>query len=221
MQIDILTIFPEFFESTLQYSMLKRAQAKGLVTFRIIDIREFATDKHQTTDDRPFGGGPGMVMKIEPIYKALQSIQAEKPGQPQMRTLLTSAKGSLFTQRRAEEFSQLDRLVIICGHYEGVDERVAEHLIDEEIRIGDYVLTGGEPAAAVISDSVVRLLPGVLGNEESNKDESHSVPGVLGFPQYTRPENFQGWQVPEILLSGHQAKIKAWRDEQKQKTYNI
>lgn len=188
---------------------MKRAQQKNAVNFQIVNIRDFATDKHQTTDDRPYGGGPGMVMKVEPIAAALKSLNLPKES---TRVLLTSAKGELFTQQKAREYSAVENLVIICGHYEGVDERVAEHLIDEEIRIGDYVLTGGEPAAIVLADAVTRLIPGVLGNDESNQDESHSVPGQLAHPQYTRPEEFQGWKVPEVLLGGHEAKIKEWRE---------
>ncbi len=216
MTIHILTIFPEFFVSALNESILKRAQKDGTVTFNVINIRDFSTDKHKTTDDRPYGGGPGMVMKVEPIARALESIGAKR-NTPGKRILLTSAKGSLFTQQTAVEYSALQELVIICGHYEGVDERVAEHLIDEEIRIGDYVLTGGEPAAVVIADAVTRLLPGVLGNEESNKNESHSEPGILGHPQYTRPEEFNGWKVPEVLLQGHHKEIEEWRENQKKK----
>jgi tRNA (guanine37-N1)-methyltransferase len=213
MKITILTIFPEFFESPLQESILKRAQTKGLAEFNLVNIRDFAQDKHKMTDDRPFGGGPGMVMKVEPIALALESLGVQK-GQPNSHIVLTSAKGSVFTQQVAQDYSQLEHLVIICGHYEGVDERVAEHLIDEEVRIGDYVLTGGEPAAMVMTDAVTRLIPGVLGNDESNLNESHSVPGQIGHPQYTRPEDFRGWKVPEILLGGHHAEIEKWREEQ-------
>jgi tRNA (guanine37-N1)-methyltransferase len=213
MKITILTLFPDFFNGIVGTSMLKRAAEQLVVEFSIVDIRSYATDKHQTTDDRPYGGGPGMVMKVEPIAAALA---AHSPAvSTKHKTLLTSAKGRLFTQRVAQEYSQLDSITIICGHYEGVDERVAEHLIDEEVRIGDYVLTGGEPAAAVMLDAVVRLLPGVLGNELSNQNESHSQPGVMGFPQYTRPEEFNGWKVPEVLLQGHAAKIEQWREEQR------
>lgn len=214
MKITILTIFPEFFSTPLQTSILKRAQNQAQVEFNVLNIRDFATDKHQMTDDRPFGGGPGMVMKIEPIAKALESIKRSANS----KVVLTSAKGRLFTQPVAQEYSQLDDLIIICGHYEGVDERVAEHLIDEEIRIGDYVLTGGEAAALVVSDAVTRLVPGVLGNEGSNKNESHSEPGVMGFPQYTRPEVFNGWSVPEILLGGNHAEIEKWRASQRRKS---
>jgi len=176
-----------------------------------VNVRDFATDKHQTTDDRPYGGGPGMVMKIEPIAAALESLSIKG----NTRKILTSAKGEVFTQKKAREYAELGDLVIICGHYEGVDERVAEHLVDEEVRIGDYVLTGGEPAVAVIVDAVTRLIPGVLGNEESNVDESHAEEGQLGFPQYTRPEVFQDWSVPEILLKGNHKEINEWRKRKK------
>ncbi len=211
MKITILTLFPDFFTSTLGLSILKRAQDSGLVEFNIINIRDFTTDKHRVTDDRPFGGGPGMVMKVEPIFNALNSLV--KPQNGKRTVVLTSAKGKLFTQQKAEEYADQDELVLICGHYEGVDERVAQNLIDEEIRIGEYVLTGGEPAAVVIADAVARLLPGVLGNEASNQEESHSEPGVLGFPQYTRPETFNTWSVPKELLGGNHAKIREWREK--------
>lgn len=214
MTIHILTIFPEFFTSPLAASILKRAQELQAVEFHVVDIRDFASDKRQTTDDRPYGGGPGMVMKIEPIAAALESLKLPAHS-PQVRTILTSAKGKIFKQATAQSYAQLTNLVIICGHYEGVDERVAQHLIDEEVRIGDYVLTGGEPAALVMADAVTRLLPKVLGNEESNQDESHSQEGVLGFPQYTRPEVFRDWPVPEILLKGNHKDITAWRQKQK------
>lgn len=217
MKIIILTLFPDYFVGPLTSSILKRAASQQAVEFEIVNIRDFATDKHQTTDDRPFGGGPGMVMKVEPIDLALQSIKANQQADQQSgktKTVLTSAKGRLFTQPVAQEYAVLDTLVIICGHYEGVDERVAEHLIDEEVRIGDYVLTGGESAAVVIADAVTRLLPSVLGNEASNQGESHSEPGLLGYPQYTRPEVYQDWVVPEVLLSGDHDAIHRWRDSQ-------
>lgn len=208
MTITILTLFPDFFTSALQASILKRAQVQGQVTFNIVNIRDFSQDKHKVTDDRPFGGGPGMVMKVEPIALALESL----PQSDKSKTILTSAKGKLFNQQTAAAYAELDSLTIICGHYEGVDERVAEHLIDEEVRIGNYVLTGGEPAALVIADAVTRLLPGVLGNEASPQGESHSEPNKLGYPQYTRPEEFRGWKVPEVLLGGHHREIEAWRE---------
>lgn len=215
MRINILTLFPEFFESALQSSILKRAQKNGAVKFNLVQLRDFTHDAHATTDDRPFGGGPGMVMMVSPIAEALESLGVRK-GQRNKLIVLTSAKGGLFTQQIAKVWAGLDELTIICGHYEGVDERVAEHLIDAEVRIGDFVLTGGEPAAVVISDAVIRLLPGVLGNVMSNQDESHVVPGQLGFPQYTRPENYQGWEVPKVLVSGNHKLIDEWRQKQKQ-----
>jgi tRNA (guanine37-N1)-methyltransferase len=207
-KITILTLFPDFFVTPLQSSIMKRAQEKTAVEFEVINIRDFATDKYQTTDDRPFGGGPGMVMKVEPIAAALASLPSKK------HVVLTSAKGNVFTQQTAETYAQLENLVIICGHYEGVDERVAAHYVDEEIRIGDYVMTGGEPAALVIADAVTRLLPGVLGNAESTALESHTEPGILGYPQYTRPEEYNGWKVPDVLLSGDHKKIAEWRRSQ-------
>ena len=221
MKITILTLFPEYFSSLLQTSMLKRALAAGILTIHILDIRDFSQDKHSITDDRPFGGGAGMVLKVEPIDLALQSsgIQRYNPSLPVdlnlSRVVLTSAKGKKFTQETAIEYAKLTELVIICGHYEGVDERVAEHLIDEELRIGDYVLTGGEPAAAVIVDAVMRLLPDALGNAESIQGESHEVAGQLGYPTYTRPVEYYNWRVPEILLSGDHEKIARWRAEQR------
>lgn len=216
MTINLLTLFPEYFESILSQSIIKRAISQKLIKINILDIRKFATDKHQTTDDRPFGGGPGMVMKIEPIDLALQSIHVQK-NQPNQKILLTSAKGNLFDQATAQNLAKFETLTIICGHYEGVDERVADHLIDEEIRIGNYVLTGGESAANVIVDAVTRLIPGVLGNEMSNQNESHSTPGELGHSQYTRPEIYKTWPVPSVLLSGDHKAIADWRRQQRQK----
>jgi len=214
MQVNLLSLFPSFFTSPLAESILKRAQLAESLVVRNINLRDFAHDAHSTTDDRPFGGGPGMVMMVGPIAEALESLNLAK-GQPNKLIVLTSAKGTKFDQAVARNWAGLTELTIICGHYEGVDERVALNLVDAEIRIGDYVLTGGEPAALVILDAVVRLLPGVLGNELSNIDESHSIPGQLGFPQYTRPETFQDWPVPKVLMSGDHAKILAWRQANK------
>lgn len=221
MKITILTLFPDFFVSPLTSSMLKRAQISEVVDFSIINIRNFATDKHQTTDDRPFGGGAGMVLKVEPIFRALDSLNLlEKEGDRAGRrkrddgklVVLTSAKGQVFTQQSAHDYAtKYSEVIIICGHYEGVDERVADHLIDAEVRIGDYVLTGGEPAALVLTDAITRLVPGVLGNESSLEGESHTILGVLAHPQYTRPEQFNNWEVPEVLLSGNHAAIEEWR----------
>lgn len=208
MKFNILTLFPDFYESPLGISIGGRARKAGKVSFQIKNIRDFATDKHKTTDDRPYGGGPGMLMKVEPIAKALQSIKSKSKNS---KIILMSAKGKLFTQQKAKEYSKLDELTIICGHYEGVDERVAEHLVDEEVRVGDYVLTGGETASLVIVDAVTRLIPGVLGNDESNLDESHTQHGKLSYPQYTRPEEYEGNKVPQVLLSGDHQAVKKWR----------
>lgn len=221
MKLSILTLFPDFFGSVFASSILKRAAARGIVAYEVLNIRDFTTDKHRVTDDRPYGGGPGMVMKIEPIYAALTAVLGQDPvvqraenrrlSRPKVQTILTSAKGRLFDQAQALQYRQLDHLVVICGHYEGVDERVADHLVDQEVRIGDYVLTGGEPAAVVIADAVTRLLPEALGNQQSIEGESHSQPGFLAHPQYTRPPIFQGWSVPTVLLDGHHAQITDWR----------
>jgi tRNA (guanine37-N1)-methyltransferase len=216
MHLSIFTLFPDFFTTPLQSSMLKRAQTASAVNYEVINIRDFAQDKHKVTDDRPFGGGPGMVLMVEPIARALEVWHKQWPSEQfATKVILTSAKGKVFTQSVALEYTKIDALAIICGHYEGVDERVATYLVDEEVRIGDYVLTGGEPAALVMADAVTRLLPGVLGNVESNQAESHSNPGQLGFPQYTRPAIYNDWKVPDVLLGGHHAEIEKWRTEQR------
>jgi tRNA (guanine37-N1)-methyltransferase len=213
--IDVFTLFPAYFAESLSTSVLGRAQSDGHVQIRIIDIRTFATDKHHNADDRPFGGGPGMVMKVEPIHRALQAHKGAGASKPHI--VLTSARGRVFTQEVAREYAALSHLQIVCGHYEGVDERVEGHLVDEAVRIGDYVLTGGEPAAAVMIDAVVRLLPGVLGNAESTQGESHDAPGIFGYPQYTRPEVYNGWKVPAVLLEGNHAEIAKWRASMRKK----
>ena len=207
MRFDILSIFPEMFESFFSCSLLKKARDKGLLRVEAHNIRDGATDKHRMTDDYPYGGGAGMVMKVEPIARVLESIGAV-PGEC-VRVLLTP-QGEPFNQAIAEELARSSRIVLICGHYEGVDERVRQNLVDREISIGDYILTGGEAAAMVIVDAVARLIPGVLGNEESARHESFAA-GLLESPQYTRPEEFRGWKVPEVLLSGHHREIEAWR----------
>ncbi len=215
MEIYLITTFPEYFSSVLQTSIIKRAQEKGVVSVTMIDPRDFAADSHKTTDDRPFGGGAGMVMKVEPIDRALQSIKALEAGKL-AQTVLTSAKGSLFNQEKAESWSKLQRLVLVCGHYQGVDERVAQNLVDEEVRIGNYVLTGGEPAVAVMIDAVIRLLPDVLGNAQSLGGESHDKTGLSGAPLYTRPEEYRGWKVPSVLLGGNHKAIEEWKKAQRQ-----
>jgi len=212
MHLRLLSLFPEYFTSGLSTSLMQRAIATKLITVTTANIRDYTTDKHRVTDERPYGGGAGMVLKVEPIVAALRDIGAE-PKQKKRAIVLLSAQGSRFTQADAVRYAELEELILICGHYEGVDERVVEYYIDEEKRIGEYVLMGGEVAAMVIAESVVRLVPGVLGNPESNQGESHSEPGLLGFPQYTRPEVFEGHQVPEVLLSGDHRAIKQWREE--------
>ncbi len=210
MRIDVITLFPEILAGSVPASILGRAQREARLRLHLHQLREYATDKHRIVDDRPYGGGPGMVLKCDPIFRAVEAVQKmETPG----KVIYLSPGGRKLTQAVAQEFSMESRLVLLCGHYEGVDERVCEHLVQDEISIGDYVLSNGAVAALVLIDAVVRLLPGVLGNEESAGNDSFSQ-GILEGPQYTRPEEFQGWRVPEILLSGDHAKIRAWREEQ-------
>lgn len=250
MNFDIVTIFPEFFAGPLHYGVVRRARECGLIDIRVHDLRQFTHDRHKTVDDRPFGGGEGMVLKPEPIFKAVETILSEpaprKPGQdaaqaePQeTAVVLLSASGKMFVQQTAQRFARLDRIVLLCGRYEGVDERVAEHLATDEICIGDFVLSGGELAAALVMDAVTRLLPGALGNEASSVNESFSprqtpppdgepkqiqleretqlsddgsgLHVLLDCPHYTRPADFRGWKVPEVLISGNHEEIRRWR----------
>ena len=212
MLFHVVTIFPGFFAGPLDYGVVARARQSGALSVRLWDLREFTFDRHRTVDDRPFGGGEGMLMKIEPISLALDRI-AESAGRP--HAVLLSAQGRLFDQAAARRLAECEELVLLCGRYEGVDERVAEHLVDEELSIGNFVLSGGELAAAVVLDAVARLRPGVLGNEQSAQFESFAAPGeevgLLDGPQYTRPAEFRGWQAPEILLSGNHEQIRRWR----------
>lgn len=211
LEVDILTLFPAICEGAFGVSMMKRAQEMGAAAIRVHALREWARDKHRTTDDVPYGGGPGMIMKPEPIFEAVESLR--RPG---TRVILLAPQGRMFRQAIAEELAHSAHLVFICGHYEGVDHRVREFLADDEISIGDYVLTNGAVAAAVITDAVVRLLPGVLGHEESAAGDTFSAGcgGLLEGPQYTRPAEFRGHSVPPVLLSGNHAVIAAWRREQ-------
>jgi len=209
MRIDVLTVFPEIIQCGVDYSIVKRAQEKGFISVFVHNIRDFTEDKHRTTDEPPYGGGAGMVMKPEPIFKTAEHVKSEY-WTDQSRVILLTPQGKPFTQRKAEELSRLPHIAMICGHYEGVDERVREHLVDEELSIGDYVLTGGELPALVVLDAVARLIPGVLGAEESPVEESFSE-SLLEYPQYTRPAEFRGWTIPDILLSGHHAEIAKWR----------
>jgi tRNA (guanine37-N1)-methyltransferase len=205
----ILTIFPDFFQGPLQHGVVAKAVEAGRLHIHIHDLRTWTHDRHRTVDDRPFGGGEGMLLKPAPIFDAVESIWPDR--QPNQRLVLLSAQGQRFTQGTARRLSRYDELFLICGRYEGVDERVAEHLADEELSIGDFVLSGGELAAALVLDCVARLLPGVLGNEDSALQESFSDPGLLDCPQYTRPAEFRGWKVPEVLLSGNHEEIRNWR----------
>ena len=216
MRIDIITLFPEICRAPLNESMMKRAQENGALELHVHNLRDWTSDKHHVVDDAPFGGGQGMVMKPEPIFAAVEELRGEKrqtSNAEQSRVILMSPTGRRFDQRIAEQLSQESHLIIVCGHYEGVDHRVVEHLIDEEISIGDYVLTNGAIAAVVLVDAVVRLIPDVLGDEQSAHDDSFHE-GLLEAPQYTRPGEFRDWKVPEILLSGNHAQIAAWRKEQ-------
>ena len=208
LNIDVITIFPQMLAGFLGESMLKRAGNAGLVHFQTINLRDFTTDVHKTTDDRPFGGGPGMVMKPDPIFKAVESVKTDRA-----RVILMTPQGQPFCQKKARELARESHLIFVCGHYEGVDERVRQGLVTDEISIGDYILTNGVLPAAVVIDSVVRLRPGVLGADDATKEESFSA-GRLEYPQYTRPAEFRGMKVPDVLVSGNHAEIDRWREEQ-------
>jgi tRNA (guanine37-N1)-methyltransferase len=209
-RFDILTIFPEMFTSFCGCSLLKKALDKGVITVQLHDIRSYAGDKHHMTDDAPYGGGGGMVMKVEPINRALLSIPMVADAVP---VILLTPQGERFSQKIAEELAVCPQLVFVCGHYEGVDERVRTRLVNREISIGDYILTGGELSAMVLVDAVSRLVPGVLGNSDSAGEDSFSM-GLLEYPHYTRPVEYQGWKVPEVLLSGNHREIEVWRRRQ-------
>jgi tRNA (guanine37-N1)-methyltransferase len=231
-RIDVVTIFPEFFTGPFDYGITRRARTAGIADLRVHDLRRWTRDRHRTVDDRPFGGGEGMVLKPEPLFEAVEEILAEPPAAA--RIVLLSAAGKLFRQATARELAAAARVVLLCGRYEGVDERVAEHLATDELSIGDFVLSGGELAAAAVVEATVRLLPGALGNEDSAVNESFSAEeasglsgaallemtsgesrvtshGILDYPHYTRPQEFRGWAVPEILLSGNHEEIRRWR----------
>lgn len=237
MRFDIITIFPEFFGGPLDYGIVRRAREARLIETHVHDLREFTHDRHRTVDDRPFGGGEGMVMKPEPLFEAVESLAGDTDAKEPMKTaiVLLSAAGKLFRQETARRFAKLGRIVLLCGRYEGVDERVAEHLATDEISIGDFVLSGGELPAAMVLDAVTRLIPGALGNEDSAVNESFSglheartdgtsstknhksgavSYGILDFPHYTRPQSFRGWEVPEVLMSGNHEEIRRWRRQQ-------
>ena len=239
MRFDLVTIFPEFFAGPLQHGIVRRAQETGLISVNVQDLREFTKDRHRTVDDRPFGGGEGMVLKPEPLFQAVEALLGHslgdavssgssgggsRSGDPATAIVLMSAAGKLFRQETARRYAKLSRVIFICGRYEGVDERVAEHLATEEVSVGDFVLSGGELPAVMILDAVTRLLPGALGNEDSSVNESFSemsvaevgsaadgVKALLDFPHYTRPAEFRGWSVPEVLIGGNHAEVAKWR----------
>ena len=206
MLIELLTLFPDFFSSPLSQSMLQRAQTQGAVEFRTLNLRDFTADRHRVVDDRPFGGGPGMVLKIEPLVRAIRAVREQDP---EVRVILLSPRGFLFTQAKAKELAELEHLLLICGHYEGVDDRL-RFFVDAELSIGDYILTGGEIPALVVVDAVTRLLPGVLGGEGAVEEESFET-GLLEYPHFTRPRDFEGHEAPETLLSGDHQRIAKWR----------
>jgi tRNA (guanine37-N1)-methyltransferase len=216
MQFEVFTLLPEVFPPYLESSILQKARQRGLIDVRVHNIRDYTHDRHHTTDDTPYGGGGGMVMKPEPVFEAIETVLGVEAGQaqpPPFPVILLTPQGRVFTQRIAEELAAHERIALLCGRYEGVDERIREHLVTDEISIGDYVLTGGELPALMIVDAVSRLIPGVLGDPTGAEDDSHSM-GLLEYPHYTRPPEFRGWQVPEILLSGDHARIEKWRREQ-------
>jgi len=223
MRIDIITLFPEICRAPLNESMMKRARENGALDLHIHNLRDWTSDRHHVVDDAPFGGGQGMVMKVEPVFKAVEELKEEMPKGPtpnvqrrKPKVILMSPAGQRLNQKAATQLSKESHLIIVCGHYEGVDHRVVEHLIDEEISIGDYVLTNGAIAAVILVDAIVRLIPGVLGDEQSALDDSFRE-GLLEAPQYTRPAEFRGWRVPEVLLGGNHGEIAKWRKEQSQK----
>ncbi|MFZ0703212.1 MAG: tRNA (guanosine(37)-N1)-methyltransferase TrmD [Candidatus Acidiferrales bacterium] len=241
MRFDLITIFAEFFRGPLDYGIVRRAREAKLIDVAVHDLRDFTRDRHRTVDDRPFGGGEGMVMKPEPIFEAVEAVvgpmndEGRANARAKTAIVLLSASGKLFRQEAARQFALLDRIILICGRYEGVDERVAEHLATDEISIGDFVLSGGELAAAMVLDAVTRLIPGALGNEDSAENESFSAApsgsvrdfscapqiadsfapaarGILDYPHYTRPQNFRDWEVPEVLVSGNHEEVRRWRE---------
>lgn len=218
MRMDVLTLFPAMFTGVLESSILGKAKDKGIVSFHTVNFRDYATNKHNTVDDAPYGGGAGMVLQAEPIFLAVEDLTLDQVSRP--RVILMCPQGEPYSQEKAQELSKEEHLIFICGHYEGYDERIREHLVTDEISIGDYVLTGGEIPAMAVMDSVVRLLPGVLGNESSAATDSFST-GYLEHPHYTRPAVFREWSVPEILISGHHANIELWRrKEALRRTWN-
>ncbi|MGH2587163.1 MAG: tRNA (guanosine(37)-N1)-methyltransferase TrmD [Dehalococcoidia bacterium] len=212
MRIDVLTLFPRFFDGPLDQSIVKRAREAGVLRIEVHDIRDWAEGRHRVCDDYPFGGGPGMVMKPEPVFAALEAVTAMDAARGPV--VLLTPQGEVLTQSLVRDLALEPRLTLLCGHYEGVDERVVEHAVTHEVSVGDYILSGGEPAALMVLDAVARLVPGVVGSDASLVEESHGE-GLLEYPHYTRPADFRGWRVPDILLSGHHAEIARWRRQQR------
>ncbi|MBP1930764.1 tRNA (guanosine(37)-N1)-methyltransferase TrmD [Ammoniphilus resinae] len=211
MKIDVLTLFPEMFPGVLESSIIGKSQEKGLVSFRVVNFRDYAVNKHGQVDDYPYGGGAGMILRPEPLFEAVESLlDGSNPEEQKPRIILLCPQGERYSQKKAEELAKQEHLILLCGHYEGYDERIRQHLVTDEISIGDFVLTGGELPAMTLIDSVVRLLPGALGNETSAMTDSFST-GLLEHPHYTRPAEYRGWKVPDVLLSGHHGKIEEWR----------
>ncbi len=213
MKIDILTLFPDMFKGPFDASIVKRAESRDLIKIEVHDLRRWGKGVRHNVDDRPFGGGVGMLLRVDILDHALRDLKLKVKNE-KLKVILLDATGERYSQQKAIELSKIDHLILIAGHYEGVDHRVHEHLVDEVISIGDYVLTGGEIPAMVVVDSIIRLIPGVLGKDKSSLDESHKEPGYLEYPQYTRPEVYRGWEVPKVLLSGNHAEIGKWRKSQ-------
>jgi len=214
MNFDVITIFPDILDSYFKESILGRAVKNKKAKIKFHDLRKWTKDRHRTVDDTPYGGGAGMVMKVKPVYRAVKAIKKKNK---KTRVILLSARGETFNQQKAQKYLDYDQLILICGRYEGVDQRVADYICDEEVSIGQYVLTGGELGAAVIIDSVARLIPGILGNQDSLAEESFIKENIAEYPQYTKPEVFNNWKAPSVLLSGNHQKIKQWRKENKKK----
>lgn len=212
MKIDILTLFSKMFKGPFEESILRRAQEKHLVEIKIHDLRDWAKDKHKTVDDKPYGGGPGMILRVDVVDSALKDLKSKSLNR-KSRIILLSPQGKVFDQNKAKTFSKLENLILIAGHYEGFDERIRKHLVDDEVSIGNYVLTGGELPAMVVTDAIIRLLPDVLGDEKSLIDETHSISGYKKYPVYTRPEKYKNWKVPDVLLSGDHKKIEEWKKD--------
>lgn len=212
LKIDILTLFPEMFNGPFDASIIKRAESRDLIKITVHNLRKWGEGMRRNVDDRPYSGGPGMILRVDIIDRALRDLKSNIKNK-NLKVILLDATGQRFNQQKAQELSKFEHLILISGHYEGVDHRVHEHLVDDVISIGDYVLTGGEIPAMVVVDSVIRLIPGVLGKFESSIDESHKKPGYLEYPQYTRPQNYQGWKVPKVLLEGNHKEIEKWKKE--------